>query len=121
MLRGLNGPSYFCYFELHKLHEFQPIFEMRYLDLLKLRFSEGELQHCDVMLKDMRDSERMDYIVFNKLVRFINFSNFFSFLIYSNTISVDNFNILLIFSFQIHQNSSVAIINKNGYISEFSY
>ncbi|VDN55036.1 unnamed protein product [Dracunculus medinensis] len=84
----------------------KPIFEMRYLDLLKLRFSEGELQHCDVMLKDMRDSERMDYIVFNKLVRFINFSNFFSFLIYSNTISVDNFNILLIFSFQIHQNSS---------------
>nr|CDJ96278.1 Cullin domain containing protein [Haemonchus contortus] len=37
-----------------------PIFERRYLDLLKLRFNEGELQQCEVMLKDIRDSQRID-------------------------------------------------------------
>ncbi|EPB70174.1 cullin family protein [Ancylostoma ceylanicum] len=37
-----------------------PIFERRYLDLLKLRFNEGELQQCEVMLKDIRDSQKID-------------------------------------------------------------
>ncbi|VDL70534.1 unnamed protein product [Nippostrongylus brasiliensis] len=37
-----------------------PIFERRYLDLLKLRFNEGELQQCEVMLKDIRESQRID-------------------------------------------------------------
>ncbi|MFH4973965.1 hypothetical protein AB6A40_000674 [Gnathostoma spinigerum] len=44
-----------------------PNFEHRYLELLKLRFSEGELQQCDVMLKDMRDSERIDRFVSKSL------------------------------------------------------
>lgn len=29
-------------------------FETRTLELLKLRFAESELHHCDVMLKDMQ-------------------------------------------------------------------
>ncbi|VDO58001.1 unnamed protein product [Onchocerca flexuosa] len=45
-----------------------PQFEERYLELLKLRFSEGELQQCEVMLKDMRDSEHIDRLVDNLLV-----------------------------------------------------
>uniref|UniRef100_A0A914R5T3 Cullin family profile domain-containing protein n=1 Tax=Parascaris equorum TaxID=6256 RepID=A0A914R5T3_PAREQ len=44
-----------------------PHFELRYLELLKLRFSEGELQQCEVMLKDMRDSERVDHNVYSSL------------------------------------------------------
>ncbi|VBB27513.1 unnamed protein product [Acanthocheilonema viteae] len=44
-----------------------PQFEQRYLELLKLRFSEGELQQCEVMLKDMRDSEHIDRLVENLL------------------------------------------------------
>ncbi|VIO90833.1 Anaphase-promoting complex subunit 2-like [Brugia malayi] len=44
-----------------------PQFEQRYLELLKLRFSEGELQQCEVMLKDMRDSEHIDCLVDNLL------------------------------------------------------
>ncbi|VDM19756.1 unnamed protein product [Wuchereria bancrofti] len=44
-----------------------PQFEQRYLELLKLRFSEGELQQCEVMLKDMRDSEHIDRLVDNLL------------------------------------------------------
>ncbi|VDM98203.1 unnamed protein product [Thelazia callipaeda] len=44
-----------------------PQFEQRYLELLKLRFSEGELQQCEVMLKDMRDSEQMDRLVEHSL------------------------------------------------------
>lgn len=51
---------------------FQPQFEQRYLELLKLRFSEGELQQCEVMLKDMRDSEHIDRLVDNLLVNLIN-------------------------------------------------
>uniref|UniRef100_A0A183TWI9 Anaphase-promoting complex subunit 2 n=1 Tax=Toxocara canis TaxID=6265 RepID=A0A183TWI9_TOXCA len=47
-----------------------PLFELRYLELLKLRFSEGELQQCEVMLKDMRDSDRIDRHVCNSLYSF---------------------------------------------------
>ncbi|KAJ1359508.1 APC2 [Parelaphostrongylus tenuis] len=43
-----------------------PIFERRYLDLLKLRFNEGELQQCEVMLKDIRDSQRIDRTALGK-------------------------------------------------------
>ncbi|CAI4229034.1 unnamed protein product [Auanema sp. JU1783] len=35
-------------------------FEKRYLDVLKLRFNDGELQQCEVMLKDVEDSIRFD-------------------------------------------------------------
>ncbi|VDK26554.1 unnamed protein product [Anisakis simplex] len=45
-----------------------PLFELRYLELLKQRFSEGELQQCEVMLKDMRDSDVVDRWVRNNLV-----------------------------------------------------
>ncbi|KAE9416640.1 hypothetical protein Angca_006792, partial [Angiostrongylus cantonensis] len=46
-----------------------PIFERRYLDLLKLRFNEGELQQCEVMLKDIRDSQRIDRTALGRKVR----------------------------------------------------
>ncbi|CAJ0574066.1 unnamed protein product, partial [Mesorhabditis spiculigera] len=36
-----------------------PGFESRYLSLLRLRFTEAELQQCEVMLKDISDSEKM--------------------------------------------------------------
>ncbi len=32
--------------------------ELRYLELLKLRFGESQLHHCEVMLKDVADSRR---------------------------------------------------------------
>ncbi|KAK0402191.1 hypothetical protein QR680_016193 [Steinernema hermaphroditum] len=35
-------------------------FETRYLELMKRRFTEGELQQCEVMLRDMSDSEAFD-------------------------------------------------------------
>lgn len=47
---------------------------MRYIDLLKLRFSEGELQQCEVMLKDIRDSEKIDEFVRDSLVKIYPYS-----------------------------------------------
>ncbi|ULU03231.1 hypothetical protein L3Y34_002662 [Caenorhabditis briggsae] len=35
-------------------------FEKRYLDLLKLRFQYSELQHCEVMLRDVMQSQEID-------------------------------------------------------------
>lgn len=37
-----------------------PFFEKRYLDLLKLRFQYSELQHCEVMLRDVMHSQEID-------------------------------------------------------------
>uniref|UniRef100_A0A914UZ69 Anaphase-promoting complex subunit 2 n=1 Tax=Plectus sambesii TaxID=2011161 RepID=A0A914UZ69_9BILA len=34
--------------------------ELRYLEMLKIRFGETELQQCEVMLKDIKDSARID-------------------------------------------------------------
>uniref|UniRef100_A0AC35TL01 Anaphase-promoting complex subunit 2 n=1 Tax=Rhabditophanes sp. KR3021 TaxID=114890 RepID=A0AC35TL01_9BILA len=34
--------------------------EIKYLNILKRRFTDGELQNCEVMLKDMRDSKEID-------------------------------------------------------------
>lgn len=34
--------------------------QIRIIELLKLRFGEQALQVCDVMLKDMADSKRID-------------------------------------------------------------
>jgi len=39
---------------LLKKVDFETPFETRTLELLKLRFAESELHHCDVMLKDMQ-------------------------------------------------------------------
>uniref|UniRef100_A0A158R4U9 Anaphase-promoting complex subunit 2 n=1 Tax=Syphacia muris TaxID=451379 RepID=A0A158R4U9_9BILA len=52
----------------------EPQSEMRYIDLLKLRFSEGELQQCEVMLKDIRDSEKIDEFARDSLVGFFPIS-----------------------------------------------
>jgi hypothetical protein len=40
--------------KLMRKASFDTEFEMRTLELLKLRFVESELQSCDVMLKDMQ-------------------------------------------------------------------
>ncbi|KAF1760033.1 hypothetical protein GCK72_008279 [Caenorhabditis remanei] len=40
-----------------------PFFEKRYLDLLKLRFQYSELQHCEVMLRDVMHSQEVDELV----------------------------------------------------------
>ncbi|CAI2349146.1 unnamed protein product [Caenorhabditis sp. 36 PRJEB53466] len=40
-----------------------PFFEKRYLDLLKMRFQYSELQHCEVMLRDVMHSQEVDEIV----------------------------------------------------------
>ncbi|CAL2038342.1 unnamed protein product [Caenorhabditis brenneri] len=40
-----------------------PFFEKRYLDLLKLRFQYSELQHCEVMLRDVMHSQEIDEVV----------------------------------------------------------
>lgn len=34
--------------------------EIRYLELLKLRFGESQLHFCEVMLKDIADSKRIN-------------------------------------------------------------
>ena len=34
--------------------------EIRYLELLKLRFGEAQLHYCEVMLKDVADSRRIN-------------------------------------------------------------
>ena len=34
--------------------------EIRYLELLKLRFGETQLHYCEVMLKDVADSKRLN-------------------------------------------------------------
>jgi anaphase-promoting complex subunit 2 len=34
--------------------------EIRYLELLKLRFGESQLHYCEVMLKDVADSKRLN-------------------------------------------------------------
>ena len=34
--------------------------EIRYLELLKLRFGESQLHNCEVMLKDVADSKRIN-------------------------------------------------------------
>jgi len=39
--------------------------ELRYLELLKVRFGESEMHQCEVMLKDVRDSQRIDNFVRN--------------------------------------------------------
>ena len=40
--------------KLMKKDDYSTDFETRTLELLKLRFAESELHHCDVMLKDMQ-------------------------------------------------------------------
>ncbi|CAI9738201.1 anaphase-promoting complex subunit 2-like [Octopus vulgaris] len=37
--------------------------EIRYLELLKLRFGESQLHYCEVMLKDVTDSRRINAII----------------------------------------------------------
>ncbi|KAL5966336.1 Anaphase-promoting complex subunit 2 [Taenia solium] len=37
--------------------------QMRHLELLKLRFGEADLQECEVMLKDIRDSRRVSALI----------------------------------------------------------
>ena len=39
------------------------IYQIKVLDLLKLRFGEAPLQSCEVMLKDIQDSGRVDSII----------------------------------------------------------
>ena len=39
------------------------LFQVRNLELLKLRFGEGNLHFCDVMLKDVADSRRINTLI----------------------------------------------------------
>ena len=48
---------------LKKEFEFEK--EIRLLELLKLRFGEGPLQACEVMLRDVLDSKRVDTVIRN--------------------------------------------------------
>ncbi|KAK9481286.1 hypothetical protein V1514DRAFT_323455 [Lipomyces japonicus] len=41
--------------------------ELVQLELLKLRFGESELQNCDIMVKDISESKRVDSNIFNSL------------------------------------------------------
>jgi len=45
---------------LLEVKDYDAVREIRTIELLKLRFGEGALQVCDVMLKDMADSKRID-------------------------------------------------------------
>ena len=40
--------------------------EVRYLELLKLRFGESQLHFCEVMLKDVADSKRINTNIHNR-------------------------------------------------------
>lgn len=39
--------------------------EIRYMELLKLRFGEAQLHYCEVMLKDVADSKRINSLIHN--------------------------------------------------------
>ncbi len=41
--------------------------QLRYLELLKLRFGESHLQFCEVMLKDVADSRRINTNIHSKI------------------------------------------------------
>lgn len=41
--------------------------QLRYLELLKLRFGESHLQFCEVMLKDVADSRRINANIHSKI------------------------------------------------------
>jgi len=46
--------------------------ELRNLELLKLRFGDVSLHHCDVMLRDMKESERIHTMVQNEMMKVEN-------------------------------------------------
>lgn len=46
------------------------IFEQRYLEILKQRFNEGELSQCEVMLRDVIESARVEKLMALKQVTF---------------------------------------------------
>lgn len=43
--------------------------EIRYLELLKLRFGESQLHYCEVMLKDVADSKRLNSRVMDERLK----------------------------------------------------
>ena len=43
--------------------------ERRYLELLKRRFGESHLHFCDIMLKDVQDSQRMNRHINDQLAK----------------------------------------------------
>ncbi len=43
--------------------------ERRYLELLKRRFGESHLHFCDIMLKDVQDSQRMNRHIKDQMVK----------------------------------------------------
>ena len=43
--------------------------EIRYLELLKLRFGESQLHYCEVMLKDVADSKRLNSRVMDERMK----------------------------------------------------
>lgn len=44
----------------HIIHSYNTEKEIRYLELLKLRFGDSQLHYCEVMLKDIHDSKRIN-------------------------------------------------------------
>uniref|UniRef100_A0A915JL65 Anaphase-promoting complex subunit 2 n=1 Tax=Romanomermis culicivorax TaxID=13658 RepID=A0A915JL65_ROMCU len=47
-----------CCHDTHRVEN-----EVRYLEMLKLRFGESEMHQCEVMLKDVTDSQRIDIFI----------------------------------------------------------
>lgn len=43
------------------------LFQLHYLELLKLRFGESHLHYCEVMLKDVADSRRINANIHSKM------------------------------------------------------
>jgi len=43
------------------------VFQVRNLELLKLRFGDENLNHCDVMIKDVADSKRINARIMDDL------------------------------------------------------
>ena len=52
---------FFFFFRSIQFSDLLPLsFQLRYLELLKLRFGESHLHFCEIMLKDVADSRRIN-------------------------------------------------------------
>lgn len=51
----------------YALYHSRPFFQLHNLEVLKIRFGDVSLQVCDVMMKDLADSRRIDQHVHDDL------------------------------------------------------
>ena len=67
-----------CFFSVAFLFDVLLLFQLRNLELLKLRFGESSLHFCDVMLKDVADSRRSNTHIHARQNEVQHFNFFYS-------------------------------------------